>query len=138
MNSPLDTPLPPDDTGYLPLLDHSALDALLFSLDSDQDAVDGFVATFVAHWPERLHRAEASVAARDRAAIYDCALSIKVAAQMIGAVRLSACGGQLESLVRAGRIDEAPCIVDALRQIGTETVDVLMAGSRSRSTEHAA
>ncbi|MET1051386.1 MAG: Hpt domain-containing protein [Mycetocola sp.] len=131
MNSPLDTPFPLDDTGYLPLLNPEALDALLGSLDSDQTAVDGFVTTFVTQWPARMLRAESSVAGRDFVGIYDCALSIKVAAQMVGAVRLSACGSELERLVRSGHLDEAAMVVDALREVGTDTITALISGRRS-------
>ena len=122
---PPHTTPPPEDAGHLPLVDSSALAALLASLDHDERAVDGFVATFITHWPERLRRAEQSVSAQDQAAIYDCALSIKVSGQMVGAVRLSTLGSDLELLVRSGRLDGARVIIDALRDVGDQTIEAL-------------
>lgn len=134
--SPLNTTPPSDHTGHLPLLDQSALDGLLASLDHDEDAVDGFVATFVGNWPDRLHRTAASLAASDRAALYDCALSIKVSSQMIGAARLSGCAGELESLIRSDRLETASVLLQTLRSVGDQTLAALSA-ARSR-TENAA
>lgn len=116
---------PSEDAGHLPLLDDAALAALLASLDHDEHAVDGFVATFIDHWPERLRRAEQSIAAQDHAAIYDCALSIKVSGQMVGALRLSALGSDLELLVRSGRLDGALPLLEALRVVGEQTIHAL-------------
>lgn len=135
---PPNTTQPPEDTGHLPLLDLTALAALQTSLDQDEDAVDGFVATFIRHWPERLRRAALGVTARDLPAIYDCALSIKVSSQMLGAVRLSACGGELERVVRSGTLDDALPILEALRTIGDETMQALIAARRRQDHEHAA
>ena len=125
--SPLNTTITPDDTGHPALLDLSALDALLGALDQDTSALESFVGTFVDHWPERLRRAEKSIVAGDRAAIYDCALSIKVASQMVGAVWLSACGSQLELLARADRLDQAAELLEVLHTVGDETVSKLTA-----------
>lgn len=122
---PPHTPPPSDDAGHLPLLDDAALAALLASLDHDEHAVDGFVATFIDHWPERLRRAEESIAAQDSAAIYDCALSIKVSGQMVGALRLSTLGSDLELLVRSGRLDGALPLLEALRAVGEQTIHAL-------------
>ena len=135
---PPNAALPPDDTGHLPLLDHTALAALLASLDQDEDALDGFVATFINHWPERLRRAAEAVATRDYAAIYDCALSIKVSSQMVGAAQLGAYGCELERVVRSGRLDDALPILESLQSIGDETVHALAAARSRQSREHAA
>ncbi len=121
---------PPEDTAHLPILDHDALAALLAALDHDQAAIDGFVATFIAHWPERLRRAAEGVAARDYPAIHDCALSIKVSSQMVGAARLSTYGCELERVVSAGRLLDALPILDALRTTGDETVRALTAARK--------
>ena len=135
---PPNTAQPPEDTGHLPLLDSAALAALLASLDCDDDAVDGFVATFIAHWPERLRRAALSITARDSAAIYDCALSIKVSSQMVGAVLLSNCGSDLERVVRTGKLDDALPILEALHTIGDDTIRALTAARSRQDREHAA
>lgn len=135
---PPNAALPPDDTGHLPLLDHTALAALLASLDHDQVALDGFIATFVKHWPERLRRAAEAIGTRDYAAIYDCALSIKVSSQMVGASRLATYGCELERVVRSGRLDDALPILDSLRTIGDETAQALTASRSRQSREHAA
>ena len=135
---PPNTTQPPEDTGHLPLLDLTALAVLLASLDQDEDAVDGFVATFINHWPERLRRAARGITARDIPAIYDCALSIKVSSQMLGAVRLSALGSELENVVRSGRLDDALPILENLHTIGDETIGALAAARRRQDSEHAA
>ena len=120
----------PENAGHLPLVENAALAALLASLDHDEHAVDGFVETFIDHWPKRLRRAEESVAAQDTAAIYDCALSIKVSGQMVGALRLSTLGSELESLVRSGRLDDAVPLLDELRAVGDETIRALAEARR--------
>jgi HPt (histidine-containing phosphotransfer) domain-containing protein len=131
VNSPLNTPLPTDDTGHPPVLDDDALAALLDSLEGNEGALDAFVVGFIAHWPERLRRAEEAIALRESAAIINSALSIKVAAQMVGAVRLSDLGIELERLVRGHRLDGVPAVVGRLRTTGSETVAALRS-ARSR------
>lgn len=121
VNSPLAATSPPEDTGHPPLLDPSALGDLLAELDQDEVALDGFVDAFLQHWPERLRRAEVSIRAGDRAAIHDCALSIKVSSEMVGAVWLSECGGALEALARSGSLLDATALLDLLTAVGEET-----------------
>jgi HPt (histidine-containing phosphotransfer) domain-containing protein len=121
VNSPLAATFPPEDTGHPPLLDLSALDDLLAELDRDETALDGFVDAFLMHWPERLQRAEASIAAGDSVAALDCALSIKVASEMVGAARLSRCGLELEEMARSGRLDQAAVLLELLSSVGEET-----------------
>jgi HPt (histidine-containing phosphotransfer) domain-containing protein len=122
---PPHTSPPSENAGHLPLVDDAALSALLASLDQDEHAVDGFVDTFIEHWPERLRKAERSIAAQDQAAIYDCALSIKVSSQMVGALRLGTLGSDLERLVRSGRLDGAVAILQALGTVGEQTIQAL-------------
>ncbi|GHD45025.1 Hpt domain-containing protein [Mycetocola manganoxydans] len=122
VNTPLITTTHPDDTGHPPLLDPAALDSLLDSLESDESALDGFVARFMGHWPARLQRAELSIRSLDTVAAQDCALSIKVAAQMVGAMQLAAYGAALESLARTGRLHEAEPFLPALQAVGDATL----------------
>jgi HPt (histidine-containing phosphotransfer) domain-containing protein len=127
VNSPLAATPPPENTGHPPLLDPSALDDLLAELDEDEEALDAFLSAFIGHWPERLRRTEASVIAQDRLAIHDCALSIKVSGEMVGALRLSAIGEQLELLASSGSLDGAEALVDSLRSTGEQTLSALAA-----------
>lgn len=131
VNSPLNTTPPPEGTGHPPLLDPTALDDLLAELDQDETALDGFVDAFLQHWPERLLRTEASISAGDSGGILDCALSIKVASEMVGATWLSYCGGELESMARSGRLDGAAILLESLRTIGDET-RIALAVARNR------
>ncbi|MET0932564.1 MAG: hypothetical protein ABWX56_02545 [Mycetocola sp.] len=135
MNSPLDATFPPEGTGHPPLLDPSALNDLLAELDRDETALDGFVDAFLLHWPERLHRAEASITAGDSAATLDCALSIKVASEMVGAVWLSRCGSELEEMARSDRLHQAAALLELMRSVGDETRHAL---SIARNRELAA
>jgi HPt (histidine-containing phosphotransfer) domain-containing protein len=125
VNTPLATTHAPDDTGHPALLDSSILNGLLASLNHDETALDAFLAAFIHHWPERLHRIDESAAAGDRAALHDCALSVKVSSQMVGAARLSACGSDLENLVRSDRLDGVPAALEILRAVGEATVSAL-------------
>ncbi|MET4637559.1 Hpt domain-containing protein [Mycetocola sp. 2940] len=131
VNSPLNTTPAPEVTGHPPLLDLTALDDLLAELDQDETALDGFVDAFLQHWPERLLRAEASISAGDSDAVLDCALSIKVASEMVGAAWLSHCGGELESMARSGRLDQAAVLLETVRAVGNET-RVALAAARNR------
>lgn len=126
VNPPQTATNPPEVTGHPPLLNPAALDKLLAELDQDEAALDAFLEAFISHWPERMRRAAASITARDRQAVYDCALSIKVSALMAGALRLSACGGDLENLARSDRLDEAgAAVLDELNTIGKQTIRAL-------------
>lgn len=131
VNSPLNATFPPEGTGHPLLLDPAALDYLLAELDQDEAALDAFIDAFLLHWPERLRRAEVSVDAADLSAVLDCALSIKVSSDMVGAAWLSRCGGDLESMALSGRLDQAAPLLDALRAVGHETRGAL-AAARNR------
>ncbi|WP_166980667.1 Hpt domain-containing protein [Paramicrobacterium fandaimingii] len=106
-------------------VDPRYLEQLRAELDGDCVAVNGFVATFVSMWPNRLQRVTCATNDDNVGALVDSALSIRSSSAMVGAVRLNAVASDLEQLGRAGDLAGVRRLIPHLRTVGDRTIERL-------------
>lgn len=117
------TALPPPDEP--PLVDVAVLHDLERQMDS-RSVVLGFVRDFIQLWEPRYERLAQALALPDPDIALDALLSLKTAAAMAGAVRLSGETERLETAVKQADADRVAGLLPVLARCGGETIQALL------------
>jgi HPt (histidine-containing phosphotransfer) domain-containing protein len=104
-----------------PLVDFAVLRELEEQVE-DRSIVLGFVHDFVELWESRYLRLAQALDHLDRDTALDALLSLKTAATMAGAVRLSKGAGELEEAVKRGDEAAAVDLLPGLEVCGRQTL----------------
>jgi HPt (histidine-containing phosphotransfer) domain-containing protein len=112
----------PSDTA--PLVDPSALQNLGEQLNSAAVA-KGFARDYAQMWDQRYDSLATALHTRDQAAALDAVLSLKTSSSMVGGLRLAELAGELEEMIRSGKLALAASRLDEVAARGSETVDEL-------------
>lgn len=107
-----------------PLVDLAVLHELERQVDG-RSAVLGFVRDFADLWEARYGRLAEALAAQDPDTALDVLLSLKAAAAMAGAVRLSGAAERIEEAVKCGEPGTAAEFLPLLASCGRETLQAL-------------
>lgn len=108
-------------TDSLHVLDLSALWAMESDFD-DAEPVRNFVRDFITIWEDRYARLLDASANRDRAAILEVLMGIKVSSVMIGAVQLRTVAEDIEQCVRRGPSCVPDSMLITLHDCGDRTI----------------
>jgi HPt (histidine-containing phosphotransfer) domain-containing protein len=103
------------------------------ALSSGQHACIDFLRFFVDLWPTRWERLEAAVRSGDCVAALDACLSVKSSSAMVGALRLSAAAGELETAIRVGPRETAESLLDGIGETGERSMDAMRAWIRAEA-----
>ena len=120
-----DTPMPtlPSPNGQ-PLVDLAVLRELEQQVN-DRSIVVGFVHDFVDLWESRYERSAQALDPLDPDTALDALISIKTAASMAGALRLSRNADELEKAVKLGDENAAQVLLPKLKACGEQTLEEL-------------
>lgn len=111
----------PDVLERLPLLDPTALDALIEDLGSPGMSLR-FASDYVAIWGQRQARLRDSVAQDDREGALDAAISLKVTLAMVGGSRLAHLARTLEAALRQDNLLQVPTLLSLIAVHGQDTI----------------
>lgn len=104
-----------------PLIDPYVLQDLGEQLDS-KSAVRDFVRDYINVWDERELRLSNALSRRNQAASLDAVLSLRITSTMVGAIRLVTLAGELEALLRDGKLEEAQEALPRVQRCGLRTM----------------
>lgn len=108
----------------LPLVELAVLQDLEDQLGR-ADLATNFAKDYSALWEQRERRLAASLAAKDRGAVLDAVISLKVSSGMIGARRLAGLAQALESAVREDDFSGGGAVLALISDQGRATVNEL-------------
>lgn len=127
----MSTALPPIDS--YPVLDVTALDALVETLGTEPTAAARFVRSYVERWPERITSVAEAVEHTDVAGSVAAAETIRSSAILIGATRVHRAAERLVNVLRNGDLSAARDRLADLRRVGGEAIAALEVTAAVRS-----
>ncbi len=113
--------IPSSYVNEVALLNRDVLEKLAGELN-DPGLTLRFAMDYARMWKPRYEGLSAAVRRRDTMAALDAVISVRTSALMVGGLRLARIAGKLETVIRDGKFNRSPRLLNLISALGTATV----------------